>query len=634
MQLDRNRLFALLGALEEDLRYIIEVHLLATHHEEQILGQAYERAARRLASDEHRDITQTRIVDYLDLGDEIGILQQWRRDLPAQTRDSMEGLSARLHQLVPIRNRVAHRRPLLVDDCETAEQILVQLDRDGFEGPELKAALRNLRKDEGWAPTGPIASTGARVLNNLPLGDYDETGLVGRRRELDKLAKQLRELCSSRRGPVCTVIGPGGVGKTALVLQALHDMVNDEACPYDLVSWVSLKAESLTARGVQSISDAILSVEQAVPALIEALDPSFEGTAAQLAHSLDGLTTLIVIDNLETVSGREVLDLIDSLPETVSYLFTSREGLGEVERRFPLGPLEENGALDLLRRFARARGLENFAKIDQIAGLDLVRQLGSSPLGLKWFVASVEIGKEPQDIVRHPEDLVRFCVGSVFGSLDDDSQKVANVLHILARPVTAQEIRLYLPNMSPDRLRASIHALNRRMLIRSDLVAESISETFEATAPLSDYLRFAAIVSPDEEGRIRDADVEYRREEERHRLDAATDPLRPNIVQGGPEHRASVLLLRDALSQSKGGDVDGALSHIRAAERLDPEFWEISRVRAFIMSSAGRVDPATSSYQRAIELAPGDKEAAAVKYFFAGHLSRSAQDAERAAIVA
>ena len=135
VKLDRNRLFALLGALEEDLRFIIEVHLLTTHHEEQILGQAYERAARRLASDEHRDITQTSIVDYLDLGDEIGILQQWRRDLPAQTRDSIEEQSARLHQLVPIRNRVAHRRPLLVDDCETAEQILVQLDRDGFEGP-------------------------------------------------------------------------------------------------------------------------------------------------------------------------------------------------------------------------------------------------------------------------------------------------------------------------------------------------------------------------------------------------------------------------------------------------------------------------------------------------------------------
>ena len=52
------------------------------------------------------------------------------------------------------------------------------------------------------------------------------------------------------------------------------------------------------------------------------------------------------------------------------------------------------------------------------------------------------------------------------------------------------------------------------------------------------------------------------------------------------------------------------------------------------MSSAGQVEPATSSYRRAIELAPSDREAAAVKYFFAGHLSRSARDAERAAIVA
>lgn len=634
MQLDRNRLFALLGALEEDLRFIIEAHLLTTRHDKQILGPAYQQAIRRFESDEHRDVTQTSVVDYLDLGDEIEILQRWRQDLPAQTRYSIEGQSERLATLVPIRNRVVHRRPLLVDDFVTAERVLTQLDRDGFDGVELKEALRSLREEPSWEPVEPIPSIGGRTLNNLPLADYDETGLVGRRRELDQLAKQLKNLSSSRRGPVLTVIGPGGIGKTALALQALHDLVNDETCPYDLVSWVSLKTERLTSRGVQSIQDAVLSVEQAMPALVEALEPSFDGTASQLADSLDGLTALIVIDNLETVSGREVLDLIDTLPESVSYLFTSRQGLGEIERRFPLGPLNEHMALDLLRRLARARELGAFANMDQDAGIDLVRQLGSSPLGLKWFVASVEIGKDPQEIVRHPEDLARFCVENVFGSLDDDARTVANVLHVLARPATAQEIRLYLPDMSPDRLRASIQALNRRMLIRNDLVAGSISETFETTEPLSDYLRFADVVSPDEERQLREADDEYRREEERHRLEAATDPLRPNIIQGGLEHRASVLLLRDALSRSKRGDVDDALKHIREAERLDPEFWEISRVRGFILSSAGQVDSATSSYLRAVEFTRTDKEAAAAKYFFAGHLSRSARDPERAATIA
>ena len=45
--LDRSRLFALLGALEEDLRSLIDTYLLATHYEEQILGSAYEKAAEK-----------------------------------------------------------------------------------------------------------------------------------------------------------------------------------------------------------------------------------------------------------------------------------------------------------------------------------------------------------------------------------------------------------------------------------------------------------------------------------------------------------------------------------------------------------------------------------------------------------
>ena len=228
-----------------------------------------------------------------------------------------------------------------------------------------------------------------------------------------------------------------------------------------------------------------------------------------------------MIDNLETVSGREVVELIDTLPETVSYLFTSREGLGEIERRFPLGPLEEKYAVDLLRRLARARGIEAIARMDQLAAEGLVRRLGATPLGLKWFMSGVELGKDPEELIRHQDDLVRFCVENVYASLGADAQSVANVLHLLARPATAQEIRLYLPGLGADQLRSSIQSLDRRMLIRRDLVSGSIAETFEATEALSDYLRFADVVLPAEARRVREADDVYRRGEERHKLDAA-----------------------------------------------------------------------------------------------------------------
>lgn len=633
IQIDRNKLFSLLGAFEEDLRSIIEVNLLATHHEHQVLGAAYERAIDRFMRDSDRDLTQTEATDYLDLGDELEILNRWQNDLPEQTRQSFARVAGRLGDLIPIRNRVMHRRPLLPDDFDTVQRILTQLDEAGFGGLALRDCLERFRAEPDWVPSGPSSLHSGTTLNNLPLADYDETGLVGRRRELDKLTNRLLRP-SAARSPVLTVIGPGGVGKTALALQALHDLVNDPSCPYDLVSWVSLKTEQLTARGVRAIQDAVLSVEQAMPAMIEALDPSFEGSAAQLADSLDGLDALIVIDNLETVTGSEVLELIDALPDTVTYLLTSREGLGELERRFPLEPLKDRYAVDLLRRLSRARSLRDFETIDQETGLDLVRRLGASPLGLKWFVSSVAIGRDPEDLVRHSEDLVRYCVQDVFEALDPDSRAVASVLHVLERPATVQDLHLYLSDMSTDQIRASIQELDRRMLVRSDRIAGTITQTFEAAAPLSDFLALDGMLDSDEAKRIRDVDDTYRRAEERHRLDAASDPLRPNIIQGGPVHRASVLSLRNALSKSKNGHVDEALEGLRDAERLDPEFWEIHRVRGFILSGAGRVEEATAAYVRAIELAPSADNAAVVKYYFAGHLTRAARNSQAAEPIA
>ena len=633
IHLDRHQLFAVLIAFEEDLRAVIERHLLVTHYEEQVLGPAHARAVARLAKDEQRDVTQTNVIDYLDLGDELEILNRWRRDLPAQTQDALSRLSGRLAELVQIRNRVVHGRPLLTDDFEKVRELLTQLDNDGFEGSSLRQALQHLRDDPDWTPTRQQTTEDARTLNNLPLGDYDETGLVGRRRDLERLTQRLLELGSSR-SPVLTVIGPGGVGKTALALQALHDLVNDDECPYELVSWVSLKTEHLTARGVQAIQDAVFSVEQAVPALIEALEPSFDGTASQLADSLDGLSTLIVIDNLETATGREVMDLIDTLPDSVSYLLTSRQGLGELERRVPLKPLEDKYAVDLLRRLARARELEPFAQINQEVAQGLVRQLGASPLGLKWFISSIELGKDPEELVSHRDDFVRYCVENVYKTLNDDARTVCRTLNLLAQPVTIQELHLYVPDIPPDGLRSAIQALDRRMLISKNLTSGSISETFETTGALSDYLDLAEEVDANETRRIREAEDEFRLADERHRLDSATDPLRPNIIQGGNEHRASVLRLRNAMAQSKRGELTNALDEIRAAEHLDPEFWEIHRVRGFILSSAGRVQEATTAYLRAIELAPSDRATAAVKYFFAGHLTRAARDATRAVSVA
>ena len=577
-----------------------------------------------MAQDSDANLAESRVVDYLYLGDELEILRRWHSELPRETAASITKSGVHFGFLIQVRKRIAHARPLLPDDLPKATEILLVLARDSFDWPEPSAALSRAQKNPDSVHSVAPVESGARTLHNLPLGDYDETGLVGRRRESEKLAKWVKEL-PEKRTPVITVVGPGGAGKTALVLQVLHDLVHDPACPFDLVSWVSLKTEQLTAEGVTSIHEAVLSIEQAVPAMAEALDPSFEGTLAQLADALQGLTTLIVIDNLETVSGREVLDLVDALPYTVSYLFTSREGLGEIERRFELGPLEERVAVDLLRRLARSRGLEPFAQVEQPVATEIVTQLGASPLGLKWFVSSIELGKEPEELLRHSETLVRFCVENVFESLDYDAKTVANVLYALNRPATVQELKLHRPEIGSDRLRASIQSLLRRMLVRRDLVPGTVNETFEASESLCDFLSHTPAVDGIDLETIKDADLDHRRELERHRLEASNDALRPEIVQSGDGHEASGLLLRKAVRLSKSRDFAEAMEQVKDAERLDPEFWEIHRVKGFILGQARNFDAAAQAYERALELAPSQRAAAVVKYWYAQHLTKVAE---------
>lgn len=624
---ERDRLFALIGALEEDLRDLIDTYLLSTADEEAVLGPAYERARDRLLGDS--DAThESEILDYLDLGDEVGILLRWHSNLPGDTAQTLKSVAADLNHVAAIRNRVMHRRPLLTDDTSRVEALVLRLEGDHFLAPTLLKTMSRLRIDPAWAPTSPRTEQ-PRVLNNLPLAEFDETGLVGRQKEIAKLTKLVNDLDKSR-SPVISVIGPGGVGKTALVVQVLHDLVNDPECPFDLVSWVSLKTEYLTANGVASIRDAVLSVEHAIPALAQSLDSTFEGNTAALAAALEGVRTLVVIDNLETVSGQEVLDLIDSLPQEVSYLFTSREGLGQLERRFQLEPLDQRSSVDLLRRLCRARGLDHLARMKQDEAATLVDRLHRTPLALRWFVLSAESGRDPNSIADDQVDLLRFCVENVFESLEPQDRQVAHVLYAVQRPLTAQEIQLLLPDVPTDSLRRAVQNLSRRMLLIRDTVGGSLIETFQSSDMLEAFIQDVDRPPEAEIQRVRDAEGASRAAQERHRQDAARDPLRPTVIQGGPEHSASVVMLRDALSLSKRRNTEQALEILAKAEELDPHFWEISRVRGFILSSSGDVNAANSAYERAIELAQDEQARAAVSYFYAGHLSRNARQPERA----
>jgi predicted ATPase len=245
----------------------------------------------------------------------------------------------------------------------------------------------------------------ASAPGNLPA---PTTKFVGREREVADLAARLHS-------PACrllTLIGPGGIGKTRLALQAAQQAAAEAEPPFpDGVYFVSLAALS--------------APEQVVPAVAEALRFTFYGgedVRGQLLGHLRDRRALLVLDNFEHLldAAGLVTALLQSAPG-VKFLVTSQERLNlqgewlfEVEA-LPY-PLAGEGGPEPLAYGAVQLFLESARRVDAgftltpevlPAVLHICRLVGGMPLGVELAAAWVRT-ISPPEIAREIEANVNF----------------------------------------------------------------------------------------------------------------------------------------------------------------------------------------------------------------------------------
>ena len=168
-----------------------------------------------------------------------------------------------------------------------------------------------------------------RTLNqtNLPVASNP---LLGRSRELDELTALVED-----GAQMVTITGAGGTGKTRLALQLAAELVERFA---DGVFWVPLAG--------------LGDPEIVLPSIAQVL-----GAQGDLDAYLRDRHTLILLDNLEHLleAGQSLARLLAAAPG-LRLLVTSRSPLRlEAEREYPLDPLQEDGAVELLVERARRR---------------------------------------------------------------------------------------------------------------------------------------------------------------------------------------------------------------------------------------------------------------------------------------
>lgn len=231
--------------------------------------------------------------------------------------------------------------------------------------------------------------------NNLPSENYDlDGGFVGR----DKEIQAIRKLIQSDQDRIITVTGAGGVGKTAIALKIAYAFLSDPQNLFDAIVWFSAKADKLTEQGIVPLEPGIRSDEQLIGDILTIVDPVTLENFKNAKVSLDVYKThlynifssqkcLLIIDNLETIIKNDnLINFIKNVPRPSQVLITSRKGLGEIERRYPLFDMLEKDAVRLFRIIALNRNKQDLLRLKNETISELVRKVRCYPLLIKWSI--------------------------------------------------------------------------------------------------------------------------------------------------------------------------------------------------------------------------------------------------------
>lgn len=635
----RNTCFAIISAIEEDFRTLC----IGLGDAKSLLPEdVLESSGRRRSADlrmnaEDTDVSEAELLPYIDFADIAKIIESKIAPRHLGHKDWLIHVARRLISLTATRNRVCHTRPLETSDLPSLIDFSDELINPGtpYLFPSVAQTRQRLQNEPSFVLTVQIPifwAEKSKIHHNLPLPEFDDTGFLGR--QPDRL--QVLKLIKSHY-PVVTIVGEGGIGKTALALRCLYDIL-DEQDGFDAIIWISLKNAALTAAGVRNLNGAITDTLGLFSELAKQLgvvdiaDKSVDHYINEIAEYMGLYRILIAIDNLETISVGPLRELLLRVPSTSKVLLTSRIGLGEFEARYPLQGLEEKAAISLIRAHAKVMGVTILQRFDEGNLKGFCRKLFFNPLLIKWFVAGVSHGGDPNTLLSKSgetfAEAISFCFQNLYDRFGESERSVIGCLASARRPLTTAELHFVRPSVSTLELETALVALhNSSIVVRAKKGSDSFeySLTDSTTAFIDHHAPPSAEFFKDVQSRLRDLRAIFNHEtmlEDRYEYDAY-------YVRSGTsrDERVCATYLRRALDSLRTDDVESARSSLEEPRRLAPQSGEVWRIMALVEEASDNQYKAFQYYQESIDL---DSNSRIARYSFGLFLMNDMDELEGA----
>jgi len=334
---------------------------------------------------------------------------------------------------------------------------------------EREAIARYNKQIEGLTSSGKERKK-TNILANLPRRPY----FVGRNNELKSV---LQSLQPNSRTFIIGIEGIGGVGKSALAIEISHRCLETEL--FESVIWISAKESILTLHGIEPIIPEAKTLSDILITIGTNLGNPTIGNLSirdqiQRAYILLARrTTLLVLDNFESLSKNEQLDILDFLrksPITLKIIITSRERVaeGQIIRLQGLSFVESNALLewDAQQKNIQLTADQNKYLVDLTGGLPLALLWAHGQIAVLGYSVTQVLDKLSLD-ANIP--ILQYCFNHSWNLLrDGNKQKLLFILALQPEAVSREALKEIAGIEDDDNFETAISDLLQLTLIEHE----------------------------------------------------------------------------------------------------------------------------------------------------------------------
>ena len=376
---------------------------------------------------------------------------------------------------------------------------------------------------------------------------------------------------------IINVHGPGGVGKSALVNWAVYELYDQRA--FEAILQLTGKETVLTPGGIVKFSRSLYSLENLLDHILATFQenaPADIDEKKALAHQyLNAYRTLLVLDNMETVSDGRILAFVQNLPQQsqAKVLLTSRQKTGGWELPMPVQEMNVQEVSEFLR--VRTAELGVNCPRDRATAEKVWEASGGLPLAIQWIIGqfrkSKTLGPILAEVNRKDSPVLEFTFGNIWRVISSDAKAILGAMTIFDEPPTVQQIAV-ATEFPAERIEKALEELSEVTLVNRNTQSSDGRARHVALPITLSFAGHQLQTMGDFEVKCRQRVQKFNEQMELH--EAEVFRFRSRFERFGlasdNEKRAAILCQRGQ-SEMFVGNVDNADALFRQARELAPQ---------------------------------------------------------------